>query len=498
MNLLVVPFMAATAAALLLTPAARWLAWRSGALDHADGHRKVHTGPVPHLGGVALLAALLIGTLLGTAGRPSVESLSLLIAAALVCVVGWLDDRHCLRVRWKLVGQLLATLPLVCAGQTIERLELGGIVLDLGWWAVPITIAWYVAAANAMNFLDGADGLAPLVGMAIAAAVALMSVRLGHADATLSAVVLAGGLAGFLLHNWHPATIYLGDAGSMTTGLWLAVAAAKGSSTPQLGSRFVVLIALMAVPLADVVLAVVRRSLNGRRFWLADREHIHHRLLDRGWTVPGMVFLLAGMAAATGTIAFAAAIHGRELLAWGALAMLAIAVNRVGLAGDRELALVKQFITNRMLDALAMVSAGKRHRLSSQQLDCLSLPAAWAMFLADVERHRIDELEMTVAEGGNDWQHHWRTSQVPAEMLASWSLDIFVGQPSGATCRLRATMRQAAASAPVELLLLSDTLRTYAEHWAKNSADLNRSSHQFGPANLTTNPASGDDLARAA
>jgi UDP-GlcNAc:undecaprenyl-phosphate/decaprenyl-phosphate GlcNAc-1-phosphate transferase len=498
MTSLVAPFMAAATAALLLTPAARWLSWRLSALDHADGHRKLHPGPVPHLGGVALLAALLIGTLADTPGRRSVASLPLLIAAAIICVVGWLDDRRGLRVRWKLFGQLLATLPLVCSGQAIEQLECGGMVLDLGWWAVPISIVWYVAVANAMNFIDGADGLAPLVGLAIAAAIALMSEHLGHSDAALLAVVLAGGLAGFLLHNWHPATIYLGDAGSMTTGLWLAVAAARGSSTPQLGTRLVVLIALLAVPLADVALAIVRRSLNGRRFWLADREHIHHRLLDRGWSVPGMVSLLAGIAAATGAIAFAAAIHGRELLAWGALATLAIAVNRVGLAGDRELALVKQFITNRMLDTLAIVSAGKKHRLSSQQLDRLPLPAAWAIFLADVERHQIDELEMTVIEGGNDWQHHWRASQMPAETLASWSLDVSVRQPSGATCRLRATTRQAAASAPVELLLLSDTLRSYAEHWAKNAAGLGQSFHQLGPTNLTTDPASGDDLARAA
>src|SRR5215469_17392701 len=179
MTSLVVAFVASAAAALLLTPVARWAAWRVSALDHADGQRKLHVAPVPHLGGVALLAALFIGTLLGA----QVESLPafqipLLVSAGLMCAVGWLDDQRCLRVRWKLLGQVLSTLPLVFSGQTIGRLECGGLVVDLGWWAIPLSIAWYVAATNALNFVDGADGLAGSLGLVIAAAVALVSDRL--------------------------------------------------------------------------------------------------------------------------------------------------------------------------------------------------------------------------------------------------------------------------------------------------------------------------------
>ncbi|HEV3345243.1 MAG TPA: MraY family glycosyltransferase [Pirellulales bacterium] len=487
MTSLVAAFVALAATALLLTPLARWAAWRLSALDHADGQRKLHVGPVPHLGGVALLAGLLVGTLLAAQIEPQTGfHLPLLVSAGMMCAVGWLDDQCCLRVRWKLLGQVLSTLPLVFSGQTIGRLECGGLAVDLGWWAIPLSIAWYVAATNAMNFVDGADGLAGSLGLVIAAAVALVADRLGHADAAMLAVVLAGGLAGFLLHNWQPATIYLGDAGSMTIGLWLAAVAVKGSTAPQVGCRLVVLAALLAVPLADVVLAIVRRSLSGKRFWLADRQHIHHRLLEGGLSVPGVVFVLTGVALLSGAIAFVAAVHGRELVAWAALAVLGIGVNRCGVAGGAELTLVKQFSARCLLDALTMLSLGKKARTTGDQLDRLPLPAAWALFLDDVERHQIDDLEVMVAGGGSDFHHRRRGSAELPESLASWSLDVAVHEPLGATCRLRVTRRQEASAAPLEMILLSDTLRTYAEHWAKHHDELDSAVRQQAPPSLTT------------
>ncbi|HWB13794.1 MAG TPA: MraY family glycosyltransferase [Pirellulales bacterium] len=496
MTSLVAAFVASAAAALLLTPVARWAAWRVSALDHSDGRRKLHGSPVPHLGGVALVAALLIGTLAGN--RLTAFQASLLVSAGLMCAVGWLDDQRCLRVRWKLFGQVLATLPLVFSGQTIDRVECGGFVIDFGWWAIPLSIAWYVAGTNAMNFIDGADGLAGTLGLVTAAAVALMSERLGHADSAMLAIVLAGGLAGFLLHNWQPATIYLGDAGSMTIGLWLAAVAAKGSAVPQLGSRAVVLAALLAVPLADVALAVVRRSLSGKRFWLADREHIHHRLLDDGWSVPGVVLVLAGVALSSGAIAFVAAVHGRELVAWTALALLCVAVNRFGLAGGKELGLVKQFSARCVLDGLAILSLGRKARPTGEQLEHLPLPAAWALFLADVERHQIDDVEVTVAGGEHDWRHQWRGSADSPESVASWSLDVAVREPSGASCRLRVTRRQEPSASPLEMILLTDTLRTYAEHWARQSDSPDSAVRAEAATSLTTSAPSRDDLKRAA
>ncbi|HQU43874.1 MAG TPA: MraY family glycosyltransferase, partial [Pirellulales bacterium] len=415
MTAYLVPLLVAAATSLLATPLARRLAWRAGALDHADGRRKLHASPVPYWGGLALFAALAVGTIGGEVlyswgglPRPSFDSdglgrpphgefpdsvsqvplpLALLASASMICLVGWLDDRNSLRVRWKLLGQVLATFPLVFSGHGIERIECGGFVLDPGWWSAPLTIAWLVACANAINFLDGADGLAASVGLVIAAAATLVADRLGHTDAAMLGVVLAGSLAGFIFYNWQPATIYLGDAGSMTVGLWLAAVAADGSREPPLGSRMVVLVALLAVPAADVALAIARRLLSGKRFWLPDRAHLHHRLMDGGRTVPQVVAALAGIAAVTGLVAFLAAVHGRELLAWASLALVAIAVVRFDLAGRRELELICEVAARSMLRLLTMTASGSGPSAGGRQseLGRLPLPTAWAMFLADMQ-----------------------------------------------------------------------------------------------------------------
>lgn len=498
MTSLAISFVTAAAAALLVTPLARWAAWRCEALDHADGQRKLHAQPVPHLGGIALLVALLSGSLIGTFPNSLLPASPLLLSAATMCAVGWLDDRRCLRVRWKLFGQVLATLPLVVSGQMIDRLECAGFVFDLDWWAIPISIAWYVACANALNFVDGADGLAATIGLVIAASLAIVSDGLGNDSAALLAIVMAGGLAGFLLHNWQPATIYLGDAGSMTIGLWLAAIAVNGTHSPDLGCRLVVLIALVSLPLADVALAIVRRMLNGRHFWLADREHIHHCLLDRGWIAPSVVFLLAAVTAAGGGVAYAAAVYGRELLAWAVLALIAIALNRFGMAGVREIALLKQTAAKCLIDTFAVISLGRKSGPSPEQLDGLSVPAAWALFLGDMERQQIDELELSVVGGENHWQHRWCAAIHTSAESRSWSLDVAVHESGGKSCRLRATTRKGAVSAPVELFLLSNTLRVYAEHWAKNSEALGVTLGHDAPMSLTTLPASGDDLSKAA
>ena len=503
MTSLVLPLMVTAIASLLVTPLARRAAWRWGALDHADGQRKLHGNPVPHLGGVALFAALTIGALsgCGTLADPGAMPLplALLLSAATICLVGWLDDRHRLRVRWKLLGQVLATLPLISSGHAIERIECVGFVFDLGWWSIPISIGWFVAGANAMNFIDGADGLAATIGLVIAAATALLSDRLGNPEAAMLAVVLAGGLGGFLFYNWQPATIYLGDAGSMTVGLWLAAVTAEGSRTPQLGSRLIVLVALLAVPLTDVALAVVRRLLNGKRFWLADRGHIHHGLLDRGFSVSRVVATLAAISALAGIIAFAAAVHGRELVAWTSLAALGIAAIRFDLAGAAEFELLGQVLARRMLDAVSTVSVGEkvRHSPRSAQLEKLPIPTAWAMFLADMDEREVAELELTIA-GEDGFRHQWRPASAPSENAVMWSCDVVVHGPSGKNCRLRASAREGAATEPLNWLSLSDTLRVYAGHWVNHADALANAVGRDTPRDLTSEPITGDDLAKAA
>ncbi|HVA51717.1 MAG TPA: MraY family glycosyltransferase [Pirellulales bacterium] len=522
MTAYLVPLLVAAATSLLATPLARRLAWRRGALDHADGQRKLHASPVPYWGGLALFTALAVGTISGAAlhswgglprpspandglGRPphveiSQVPLALLASASMMCLVGWLDDRNSLRVRWKLLGQVLATFPLVFSGHGIERIECGGFVLDPGWWSVPLTIAWLVACANAVNFLDGADGLAASLGLVIAAAATLVADRLEHTDAAMLGAVLAGSLAGFIFYNWQPATIYLGDAGSMTVGLWLAAVAAEGSREPPLGSRMVVLVALLAVPAADVALAIARRLLSGKRFWLPDRAHLHHRLMDGGRTVPQVVAALAGIAAVTGLVAFLAAVHGRELLAWASLALVAIAVVRFDLAGRRELELVCEVAARSMLRLLTITASGSGPSAGGRQseLGRLPLPSAWAMFLADMQAFQVELVEMTIAGLAHGPPQTWQVALAPCDVADLWSVEVDFRGAGGESCRLRVGVRDGAATAPLHWLALQDRLRMYATHWARHAAALGAALGTGPRRGLTIVPAPGDDLAKAA
>lgn len=494
------PLLAAATTALLITPVARRWGWRLGALDHADGQRKLHASPVPYWGGLALLFALLLGSLGGWQqwskdGVPL--PLALLASAGIICLVGWLDDHQPLRVRWKLLGQFAATLPLVFSGHGIERLECGGFVLDLGWWTGPATIAWLVACANALNFLDGADGLAAGVGLVIVSAAAIIADRLGDHEAAMLAAVLAGGLTGFIFFNWQPATIYLGDSGSMTVGLWLGAVIADASREPQLGSRLVVLVALLAVPLADVALAVARRLLSRKQFWLPDRAHLHHRLMDRGRTVPQLVGLLAAASAATGLIAFLAAVHGRELLAWGSLALLAMAMLRFDVAGRLELELVCQVAARLLLRLLSATAAGGSSvACRREELGRVPLASAWSLFLTDMRTHHVEQLEIALTVVGRPRQV-WQVAIAPATESEICSLEIDARGPAGECCRVRATVRQGAATAPLNWLALQERLQIYAKHWANHGRSLGALAAE-PLRGLTIVADGGHDLAKAA
>jgi UDP-GlcNAc:undecaprenyl-phosphate GlcNAc-1-phosphate transferase len=329
MTSLLLAFGMALVVALLVTPLSRRLAVRLGAVDHADGQRKFHPRPVPRLGGVALYLALVLAAVVcgqGTTGDGEEVAISsgltpaLLLSGGLACLTGCWDDLRGLRVRWKMFGLVLAALPLALSDHGITQVSVGNWTIPLGCLQVPLTIGWLVACANALNFLDGMDGLAATIGQVVAVLLALIALSQGHVEVGLLALALAGGLTGFLSYNWRPATVYLGDGGSLLLGLVLG-ALAMSSTREQSGeSRLAVLLALLALPLADLGLAIVRRTWRRRWFWLADCGHIHHRLLGQGMPATAVVFSLAAVSLITGGLACLTVLWGSEAFAWGALA----------------------------------------------------------------------------------------------------------------------------------------------------------------------------------
>jgi UDP-GlcNAc:undecaprenyl-phosphate GlcNAc-1-phosphate transferase len=342
-------------AGLVFTRIGRGLAPRLGMVDHPDGGRKAQARPVPVVGGVAVLAAALVALAAATLASPEVaaalathprESLALLAAAVLIAALGLLDDRYDLRARYKVLGQLAAIGVLIFAGGLrIELLGLLGWEVDLGPLWVPVTAFWLLACINALNLIDGMDGLLGTIGLIALVSLAVVAAMVGHLFAVAVALALAGAVLGFLRYNLPPASVYMGDAGSMLIGLVIGALAVtaqlKASATVVLAAP----IAILILPMLDTTAAVVRRKLTGRGLAAADRGHLHHVLQKHGLTARRVLALVAalGLVASTGALA-TVAFHNDVYALVGALSVV-VALVATKLFGYAELVLVRERVT---------------------------------------------------------------------------------------------------------------------------------------------------------
>lgn len=301
-------FAAALVAGLAITPIVRRLAHRLDLLDLPGEHRKVHQFPVPRLGGVAMVIAFGVGLGLATlaagdlnAGglRPN-RAPAILAGVTLLLVLGVVDDTRGMRALIKLTVQVAAALLAFGLGLSLERLHFPWGVVELGPLALPLTVAWIVGVINAVNLIDGLDGLASGVVLTVLGAFAVLA-ALDGVDPTLYIIAATiGAAAGFLAYNLHPATIIMGDTGSMFLGF---VVAAVGISLAQDGVNPVppwVPVIALGVPILDTIWAIVRRTARGAAFYVADRGHIHHQLLRLGVSqrdaMLGLTAVSAGLA----------------------------------------------------------------------------------------------------------------------------------------------------------------------------------------------------------
>ncbi|HEX2031056.1 MAG TPA: MraY family glycosyltransferase [Actinomycetota bacterium] len=321
-------FVVSIAAAFLATPVVRRLATRFGAIDRPSD-RKVHPKPTPTLGGLALWLAVLAG--LGVAAllpafrelfRTSSEPLGAALAGTVVVVLGVYDDVRGLSVPAKVAGQILAAGLLILAGVQLFYFWFPGLgVLSLSAdLAVPLTLLWVLAMVNAVNLIDGLDGLAAGVVAIAAGAFFAYSFQTGDvpfgepSPASLLCVVVAGASLGFLPHNFFPARVFMGDSGSMLLGVLLAAATISGvgrtvdpsiSNLAALAIPVVIPLLVLAIPFTDVVLAIVRRIRRGRPVTRPDKEHIHHHLMEIGHTHRQAVLLMYLWSALLGAAALA-------------------------------------------------------------------------------------------------------------------------------------------------------------------------------------------------
>lgn len=309
-------FAAAAGAALIGTPLVRRLAVRNGFIDHPSD-RKVHPKPTPTLGGLALWFAVLVG--LGVAYaipdfRPlfeaSSEPIGVAVAGTVIVALGGYDDVRTLSVPAKVAGQILAAGILLLYGVQLAYFWFPGLgVLSLSAdLALPLTLLWVLAMVNAVNLIDGLDGLAAGVVAIAAAAFFLYAQQAGQpiwgdspSPASLLSVVVAGAALGFLPYNLHPARIFMGDSGSMLLGLVLGAATISGvgktdaptnSDLAALAIPVAIPLLVLAVPFTDVAFAIVRRVRRGRPVTRPDKEHIHHQLLEIGHSHRTAVLLM--------------------------------------------------------------------------------------------------------------------------------------------------------------------------------------------------------------
>jgi len=348
----------------VLTPSVIRLAHRLGAMD-LPGGRKTHGGPIPRIGGVAVFFGFVAG--LGAAAflagflfepiQVNVYWPGMVIASTLIFLVGLVDDLWGLRYYWKFAVQIACAVYVWNCGFRVELITqpLGGSA-EVGWFSLPITVLWIVGITNAVNLIDGLDGLAVGTALITTLATAVIAFAMKNLGVAAACIALAGSLIGFLRYNFNPAQIFLGDSGSMFLGFVLAVASVRGSQ--KLPTAVVILVPLLvlALPLIDTGLAVVRRvyrlSHQGRQsdrvtryvlrnlnhVFLPDRDHIHHRLIDSGLSHRGAVLILYGVGLASALVAFVLTfVNSREIgfLLLGVLvgtmaALLAVLYFRVG------------------------------------------------------------------------------------------------------------------------------------------------------------------------
>jgi UDP-GlcNAc:undecaprenyl-phosphate GlcNAc-1-phosphate transferase len=307
---LILLFLAAFAVAAGLTPIVRRVSLRLGVVDHPE-RRKMHHLPVPLLGGLSIMLsfASIVTALVIFKPRLLGDDISmvrpLLVGGVLISLVGAYDDWRGIPVLHKFLFQLLAACILVTSG-IHARLFTNplGEALDLGWIGVPITVLWIVGVTNAMNLIDGLDGLATGAGVIASLSLCSVAAATDQPAVAILSLILAGASFGFLPFNMYPAKIFLGDTGSMFLGFLLAGLGLAGSLKASTATILILPIVVLGVPLLDTLWAILRRTRSRVSPFKADRDHIHHRLVRVGLQHRHVVLVLYFVCAFLGLSAY--------------------------------------------------------------------------------------------------------------------------------------------------------------------------------------------------
>ena len=290
------------------TPLVRRFAFKIGAIDIPKDNRRMHKKPTPRIGGLAIIFGFTVATL--CFAQPSRQLYGTLAGAAIIAVMGVIDDCKNLPAKLKFVIQIIAALVVVFAGDIkIDVFTNPNFLSDNPYWVLPewlsvtLTVIWIVFITNAVNFIDGLDGLAAGVSAIMSISLVFISIRVGEYSIAILGIALMGSCFGFLPFNFNPAKIFMGDTGSTFLGFMLATLSIQGVFKSYAVISFAVPLLILGLPLFDAVFAMIRRILRGQSPMTADRGHLHHRLVDMGFSQKQTVFILYAISGVLGITA---------------------------------------------------------------------------------------------------------------------------------------------------------------------------------------------------
>ncbi|WP_088104290.1 glycosyltransferase family 4 protein [Halalkalibacter urbisdiaboli] len=293
--------------AVSITPLVKRFAIKIGATDKPN-HRKVHQKVMARLGGLAIYIGFLTGFVVLTPDSPYV--IPILIGSFIIVLTGFLDDMVELSAKWKLLGQILAAVVVVVGiGGDAVRVSFINLpfdafdgVLKLGWLSIPLTLLWIIGVTNAINLIDGLDGLAAGVSSIVLITISGLAIFDGNLFVASLGVILLGSTLGFLVHNFNPAKIFMGDTGALFLGYMIAVISLLGFKNITVFS-LVIPVIILAVPISDTFFAIIRRIVQKKPLSAPDKSHLHHCLLRIGLSHRQTVLAIYAMTAFFGLAA---------------------------------------------------------------------------------------------------------------------------------------------------------------------------------------------------
>ena len=459
---------------LVLTRVMRSLAIRFRAIDLPDGWRKLHKNPVPLWGGVAVFSALTIGMLTARKAPVAYESqvdglaTSLFLSASMVFLLGFLDDRYDLRGRLKLLLQFVSVTPIVLGGYWFDTVVLFNHSIPLGWFGVALTMFWLVGAINALNLLDGMDGNASTAGAIACGAIALIAWQHDLQPVVLLSLAMLGAILGFLCYNLPSASIYLGDAGSTVIGLVVGFLGMQGARDGNGALRIAAPLVILTIPILDSSLAIVRRKLAGRRFDHADRGHIHHRLLDRGYNTWQALAIMGLLCLISGAAAVAASHFNSEPLGWLTSLAVIVCLAQFRFFGHHELALVRRAasaLRGVMVDHWGWWTDRARYHALTR-LSRWTFDEAWQALVGVMARLPATRLELCVWRDDRPVAaHSWTRSLDDQENGYAWRLSLIFGPRAGTRCELLVVGVDQLSREPRYLSHVARVLRVYGRYW---------------------------------